>query len=378
MKHPLWRNAVAGDGRRYVVVPNADDPRLVLPTRPKRAALAVLSALRDGSTANARVRTSVLRMAVISGARTVRLPDPRLFEVLAAELGGGADDFVFGVHLGPPRANRKPVIAVADHDGRLVGFAKCGVDELTDALVRHEAAALPGLVGLSDVNAPTLLASGDHDGHAYVVQAPVPTTSGAADPQAVVKAQVEVSGLGASDLNVSACIDRIASQWRARQETSTNQFTADFAQLADAWCREASAADLRWGSWHGDWRRTNMAVTEGRCSVWDWERFASGVPVGYDALHLYLTTQVSSVTDLSTLPGDLRDHAARLLRPFGLVDRADIDLVTTGYLLELAGRYLDDDQAATGARLGAVGQWLLPALQLRTSAPSIKPGGNHS
>jgi hypothetical protein len=85
--------------------------------------------------------------------------------------------------------------------------------------------------------------------------------------------------------------------------------------------------------------------------------------MGYDALHLFLTTRASAVHDLSTLPTDLRDNAVRLLRPFGATDRAEAELITTGYFLELAGRYLDDDQAHSGARLGAVAQWLLPHLQ---------------
>jgi hypothetical protein len=34
--------------------------------------------------------------------------------------------------------------------------------------------------------------------------------------------------------------------------------------------------------------------------------------------------------------------------------------VVFGYLLELASRYLDDDQLGAGARLGDVQRWLLP------------------
>jgi hypothetical protein len=57
-----------------------------------------------------------------------------------------------------------------------------------------------------------------------------------------------------------------------------------------------------------------------------------------------------------------------LLRPFGIVDRRDVELVTTGYLLAIAGRYLDDGQEQSGARLGAVQEWLLPHLQAATSS----------
>ena len=111
-----------------------------------------------------------------------------------------------------------------------------------------------------------------------------------------------------------------------------------------------------------------MSSSPRGCSVWDWERFTRGVPLGYDALHLFLTTRQSSVRDLSSLPDDVRENAPRLLRPFGITRRDDSDLVTTGYLLELAGRYLDDDQEQAGARLGAVSEWLLPHVRDAVSA----------
>ena len=47
-----------------------------------------------------------------------------------------------GVLLGTRRVNQKPVLQVFDLDGRLLGYAKVGHNELTAALVRREAAAL--------------------------------------------------------------------------------------------------------------------------------------------------------------------------------------------------------------------------------------------
>ena len=140
---------------------------------------------------------------------------------------------------------------------------------------------------------------------------------------------------------------------------------AAFAGLAQTWVEQAKTTPMTWGSWHGDWRRTNMAVGASGCSVWDWERFATGVPVGYDALHLFLMSRSSSVHDLTSLPADLFDNAERLLRPFGVSGRAESELTAAGYLLELAGRYLDDNQSRTGARLGSVGDWLLPFLSTK-------------
>ncbi len=205
------------------------------------------------------------------------------------------------------------------------------------------------------------------------MQTPVPTSRGHADPHTVATAQATVAAVGADALDAGECIASIATTWEHRRSAAP-----EFAALADRWCALVASADLPWGSWHGDWRVTNMAVTEAGCSVWDWERFSMGVPFGYDALHLYLTTRVHSLADLTTLAPDLRANASRLLRPFGITARSDVELVTTGYLLELAGRYLDDDQANSGARLGAVQRWLLPHLQQLDAATHTGPGGMRS
>src|SRR5207253_3116256 len=48
---------------------------------------------------------------------------------------------------------------------------------------------------------------------------------------------------------------------------------------------------LAFGAWHGDWQPYNMARVPGRpaqIALWDWERFALGVPLGFDPLHYLL------------------------------------------------------------------------------------------
>lgn len=361
---PLWDEVVAsgGSARSYLVLPNPQQPRLVLPTRPRRAASTVIRALRDRSTWKARIRTDVLLAAASAGFRSVPLAEPTLLPVLLAHLSPG--DYVFGVHLGPARANRKPVIAIARTDGVLTAFAKWGVNPLTDRLVRHEAAALGALDGIEGLDVPTLLGAGEHQGHPYVLQSPV--SAGAPyrqDAAVVARAQVAVAEHESADADVERHLATTMRQWHERAEApGADPSTTAFATIAERWASDPCVRELRFGSWHGDWRRTNMAITQGRCSVWDWERFATGVPVGYDALHLFLTDRAPTVSDLGALPRLVLRHSQRLLEPFGVTTRDHAELVTTGYLLELAGRYLDDRQSTSGARLGAVDQWLLPFL----------------
>lgn len=370
----LWRvEDLEPDGesavprRPFLMLPSAEHPRLVVPTGPHRAAGVIIGALRDGSSAKSRAKNLAVRAALATGARRTQLPDPELLAVVMTHLPH--DDYIYGVHLGPPRANRKPVLALATASGELVAFVKCGLNPLTDRLVRTETSALPALVNLTSLSAPCLLGHGEHGAHPYLVQSPVPTHRRRlrADAASTVAAQVEVASIGLGTIESVAALGAVADQWKKRiaATAGADRVVAAFAELAFSWVALAGDQSLQWGSWHGDWRLTNMAVTASGCSVWDWERFATGVPVGYDALHLFLTSRAPSVHDLTSLPGDLFDNAERLLRPFDVANRADAELTTLGYLLELAGRYLDDNQSLAGGRLGAVQEWLLPFLSAK-------------
>lgn len=360
------RHDGATSERSFLVLPSIDHPRLFVPTRPHRAAGVILNALRDKSSISARARTLAVRAALATGARGTRLPDPDLVAVAMGHLPDG--EYVYGVHLGPPRANRKPVLVLATTHGELVAFVKWGVNPLTDRLVGTEAAALEAVADLTAARVPRLLGIGNHRSHPYVIQSPVPTDGPSReDVAAVVAAQVEVASIGRGSVNAAAALDALAEQWRQRGATAsqTEHEVVAFAGLAQSWVERVKETPIVWGSWHGDWRRTNMAVSSSGCSVWDWERFATGVPVGYDALHLFLMSRASSVHDLTSLPADLFDNAERLLRPFDVTGREAAEVTTAGYLLELAGRYLDDNQSEAGARLGSVGEWLLPHLSTK-------------
>ena len=53
------------------------------------------------------------------------------------------------------------------------------------------------------------------------------------------------------------------------------------ASLDEAWGHE----EIPFGSWHGDWMPWNLLRSGADLWVWDWERSATGVPVGLDAAH---------------------------------------------------------------------------------------------
>jgi hypothetical protein len=115
-----------------------------------------------------------------------------------------------------------------------------------------------------------------------------------------------------------------------------------------------------------------MACTADGLLLWDWERFASGVPAGFDALHYRLQSDVVSAhADPAPAATALVERAPELLAPLG-VGPAAARLTALLYLAELSARYLADRQAEAGARLGDPGRWLIPAL---TAGRTRAPGG---
>ena len=124
----------------------------------------------------------------------------------------------------------------------------------------------------------------------------------------------------------------------------------------------AGDAELTYGAWHGDWSPWNMASTRSGLLVWDWERFATGVPLGFDALHYWLQTEVRpGGREPREVAAECAERAAELIGPLG-GEVAQPRLTATLYLAELATRYLVDRQDEAGARLGTTGTWLIPAI----------------
>jgi hypothetical protein len=367
----LWPDVTAAPvPTKYRILPSSDEPRLLIPTTPRRAAGRLVWALRDRVTLGARVRTHVLQVGLRSGLagladHDVLRPPGRGIEAALAELLG--TDVVIGIHIGPPRANRKPVMAVSTPHGRILGYAKLGVGPLSDRLVANEQRALEqlaasGPASLSPVVVPTLLGATTFNGHPLLVQSPLPVHgTRAADAVAHRRAQVAVA--------------RAFSTQRRPIDDSpyVAAVTARVEELGDrgAALRTVLAGldgnhGVTLGAWHGDWRPANVAADGDRILVWDWERFDREVPIGFDALHQTLTTATRAGLPPDQLPEMLKALAPGLLEPFG-VPGGDAPTVVSLYFIELATRYLADDQLAAGARLGDVNRWLLPHLTGKVS-----------
>ena len=115
------------------------------------------------------------------------------------------------------------------------------------------------------------------------------------------------------------------------------------------------------GGWHGDWNPGNCSVVADSVLVWDWERYETGVPVGFDALHLRLQSAIGAGATPRAAATELLADARRVLAAFE-VPSADATLVAQLYLWGLGVRYATDDQAKAGAAIGRLDEWLVPVL----------------
>ena len=369
-----------GAGRRleYLLVPSAANPKLVVPATPYAAAAAAASAATAATSTRAAARSAALALGLRCGVGGQVMRD-RL-EVQVPDDGAAIDthlgqvvgrDVLIGFRVGPARANRKPVLQLVTAGGTLIGYAKLGVNALTDALVAAETTALTRLekLHLPGVRIPALLDGSTWQGHQLIVQAALPVGRLGRPPGQARTAAAMVAVAGAEGLSRLPVADL---PWWARTTSALAALPA-----SDSASRVREIADLLTargdvvvsaGAWHGDWNPGNCAAGSDEVLLWDWERYETGVPVGFDALHLSLQSTIGAGVDPLAAAGRLVADAPALLAPFG-VD-AQARLVTTLYLFGLGVRYLRDDQAAAGAAVGRLETWLLPTLEQLCAAPA--------
>lgn len=360
----------------FLLLSRGQGPRLLVPASRRGAASAALHHAEPASTA-ARIRARLLAGALRAGlggalaGERLRVSVPDTGDTVETRLSRAlGHDLRVSVYLGPPRANRKPVLQLLTPDGRTVGFAKVGVDAFTRNLVRAERAALQRLASaeLRHVRAPRIVHDERWNGAEILVLSPLPVWRGRAplDGARLAAAMGEVAHLrGVRRQRLTA-----SPYWTGLHERLSGVGGEEGVRLAAALttaARRAGGAELEFGTWHGDWSPWNMASVHGPLLVWDWERFGADAPLGFDALHYWLQarTRLRAGRPRRAAPryeaARCVAHAPALLAPFGVPARA-ARLTALLYLADLAIRYLRDRQEDTGTPLGAAGSWLLPAL----------------
>ena len=348
----------------YAVVPGTRGGVLV-PVHPAACADAGIAGHSAASGARGRWGVRALAMLARTGATRFAptqylLGDPQ--HTLLGHVEG-----IFGqalhaaVHLGPPRANRKPVLRLMDRRGSTLAFVKIGVDALTDARVRTEIHALEHLADNrpTGLTIPTLIASGTWQGHSYAVLEPVPTGSGPTKVPTGAARHI-------ADSMPARRSDPVRERWwsDATEVLHTGTGSATEARLrraSDALTVSVPEEGVPVGPTHGDFTPWNCFAGPRGVSVWDWERFATDRPLGWDALHYAVSLALrhrSRHTGLDTV----RRRAADLTEASGGA-RESGRWVLAAYLWYRGVCAVRDGQLAAGSRGGALHEWLLPELE---------------
>lgn len=262
-----------------------------------------------------------------------------------------------GVILGTPRPNRKPVLQVFADDGRTVAFVKVGVDETSRRLVRAEGANLKQVSGsLKVTQAPTVLALDRFEEQDVLVLSPLEASQSHRRHPFPFDAMAEVSrvcGTNEWPLADSPFWAHIGETAQTSADSEPLLLTRRYEQVKQRW----ADAVLEFGSWHGDWAPWNCGPHGGRVQVWDWERFASDVPVGFDVIHYAAQMVRHGQAGTQRSQAQLRDQLARLLRQMHAHRAAaQADLVLALYLLEIAVRF---SKSGTSHQLHPRAAWAL-------------------
>jgi hypothetical protein len=382
--------------QRWAVLPDLRRPRVLVPLASRRAAAEAVRQYSDGMTHRARLAKAVVGLGLASGAvqwglarrgRVVAAAGPAAGTLLGDHVPAvlGRDDLAAAIVLGPVRPNRKPVVQLIGRDGRAVGYMKVGWSDLTRRLVRAEAATLHRLAGAGPHSfiAPRLLHQGRWQGLDITISSALPHRllrrgrRYALPPVAVSREIAELGGVTAAALGDSRWWGGLGE----RLDPVRRNLEGEAAGTLDATLERVSAsasARLAFGTWHGDWGPWNLGATAGPLLVWDWERSADGVPLGFDLLHFGYQTALQGLgRPPAAAAAVARDRAAPLLAALGQEPEV-ADLLCDLYLLERLCRAAEAKVSAVTGRPDTVGAALLGVLAGRLDprgGPGERRGG---
>jgi hypothetical protein len=340
---------------RYLVVPSASRPRMLLPNEPALAAAGLRSfnglrrpSVRAGrAAAAALVRMGASSLAfrdrlTVRGTAGAEIPSRAFARAL------GVETVALAVNVRRPSPFRKPVTQLLSPEGRPIGFAKIGWNEVTRLGLGREAEALRALSdGGRGLLAPTLRHRGPWRAHELLITDPLPPDVrrfGPGPPPADVTREVAelrppvAAALAASE--AWAAVRARANAPAAAEVVGRHGLSRILPAFLDAVERRHGGTELRFGFWHGDWSPWNLGHTGDRVVAWDWEYAGAGVPVGMDLPHFHF--QVAFVGERRR-PSEGFDRArarsSSALRELGLTSGA-IEATCAFHVAELTLRYV--------------------------------------
>ncbi|TDU87111.1 hypothetical protein EV138_0628 [Kribbella voronezhensis] len=370
--------------RELIFVPSQASPRLLVPAGRPAAAASGLRRFSRALSSKERAVRLVGSYALRAGAEglladrirmTPRAVGEASIEQHLSEVLGTA--VVVGLGVGSLRANQKPILQVFDRRGRCVAYVKVGDSELTAGLVRQEGAALAGLAKQDWrlLEIPALLHLGDWQGLELLVISALDT---AVRPAGGPLLQPPLDALdelydrydeGSAALATSAYWQHLVGT--AEEVEDARQRTA-YKEALERVEQSHGDEQVRFTAWHGDFAPWNLGMRRGRLQLWDWERFATGVPAGLDRVHYVLHTS----TRAHGFSADVIDTA--LASPHThhpAWSPAAQELLGVLYLASITARYLLGSQGDQGEVIRPTLDTVLDALtkhSRRLSAPTPK------
>lgn len=346
-------------------LPGRSSACVLVPLEPAAATVTALRHHLSGGRWAGRAVAAVAAAATRRGL-TRRLPylasvrGETLIDHLASRVG---EPLAAAINVGPPRANRKPVLHLLDERGASVAHAKVAVNELTTQRLSTEREALQTVTdaGPEGLLTPRVVDSGNWRGHEFLVMSPVPTGTARPDSDQLSRAMHRLVAAFPQPEPALAQADwweRTGTALATQSSPEARRLSAAVNELTVGW----GDVGMRHGATHGDWTPWNCATHDGRLSVWDWERFSPDRPVGWDALHYALAERLRGRRSRQEALAGVRRSAESLVRSNGGdPDRAA--LVYASYLVQRGATFVLDQQLAAGAPNGPLGQWLLPELE---------------
>jgi len=370
------RSSARSGGQAFVVLPSARRPKLLAPLNPRRLAG---EAVWRPSAADRPMKSVGRRIvAMAAGSRvgpvlfrdrvTIHQPDPMDGSIVGYLTEAVGEPVTVCLSLGSVRANRKPVLQVHTTAGRLIGYAKVGISDLTIGLVRAEADALDGLARQSfrEFSHPLPLWRGCWRGLEVLLVSPLPRQAGGPSepPTAAMRELASHAGTTRLPLGRSAWLRRLGDRF---ESITHDGWRRRLRSLHEALAARHGATTLTFGAWHGDWGPWNMSWLGGISQVWDWERYDRGVPVGLDAVHYRALPALLQVGDAGRATTTLDGPAARAVGEVlgKSAGRPQITAVIDSYLLEIATRFATDAGVHHAQPTARAASWYLDVAAAR-------------
>jgi len=365
-------------GREFLVLPTRNRPRLLVPAGAPHAAAAALRHRGRHLGIKQRAVRQLLWMGLWLGIAQRLLRDrvvvsstdnqQALHELDEHVRSFFGSDAVISVQVGPLRANRKPVLEVLDRAGRTLGFVKVGWNELTRSLVAGETQTLREFAGhpAPGVRSPEVLFAGSWTDLELLGLSPLPRRG---LPTRRSQVPLEAMRAVAHSKGVETCAFAQSTYWAGwrrwlatRAQDTGSPIPSDLESRISV---TVGVCDIAFGSWHGDWTPWNMTWRRDAVHLWDWERFSTGVPVGFDVAHYCVQSRRREGQPARQAVAEGLAHADRLLPAVG-VPADQVTAVSLLYLVEILRRYDDDSRLDTGGALQPMLQAVLAELDLRT------------